>query len=117
MKGNKGIAQRKVRKNEMEYSKEEVIEGLECCQDIARTGNWQSGCISCPYRKHKNKEDKFETCKERLLKDAKTIITEPVKKVLVKKMFSCPYCNAVLCVPDKEHGKIYCGGCGQEIEW
>ena len=51
-------------------TEDEIIKGLQCCQDMTRAGRWGNGCIACPYREHKKPDDIYETCREKLLIDA-----------------------------------------------
>ena len=49
---------------------EKVIDGLDCCLDIVKSGRWASGCISCPYAEEKN------NCREKMVKDAIVLLKE-----------------------------------------
>lgn len=49
---------------------EKVIEALDCCLDIVKSGRWASGCISCPYAEEKN------NCREKMIKDAIVLLKE-----------------------------------------
>lgn len=61
--------------------RKKVVEALECCLDIVKSGRWASGCISCPYAEEKN------NCREKMIREA----IELLKEQETKKKNRLPY--------------------------
>lgn len=60
--------------------RKKVIEALDCCLDIVKSGRWASGCISCPYAEEKN------NCREKMIKDAIALLKEQQTEIDILKL-------------------------------
>lgn len=64
-------------------SREEIINSLEGCMDVHRTGLWSSGCMLCAYEKQSNPK-----CFMDLTKDVIELLREQTEIVRCK---DCKY--------------------------
>ena len=101
-------------------SREEIINSLNACMDVHRSGLWSSGCAFCSYAKQSNPK-----CYMNLTKDVIELLKEqePVKPTVDE--FGNAYCicgENVGFIPqnDKTLPKVlcnYCNECGRKLVW
>ena len=111
--------------NQNNISLENVINGLECCQEC--DGYTCRNC--CPYH-DKNEPEDPPTCTCRLAHDALTLLKaqEPVEpKVIIyhifldgtcdisPRMVTCGACGE--CLPTGDATTKYCPTCGRPVKW
>lgn len=105
-------------------SREEIINSLNACMDVHRSGLWSSGCAFCSYAKRSNPK-----CFMDLTKDAVALLREEpeqkhghwvvhggrIGKNVDNRILECTVCNNYLSMSGVNGGRgnaNYCPNCG-----